>query len=108
VYNLLDNALLSMRKRSRKERSVVVRTRLSAMTAVLTVQDVGTGIEDEFRDLIWKPFFSTWRRGIGSGIGLFMCKYIVEDFHGGRIDFESHCNVGTTFTVELPSNVDGI
>lgn len=43
----------------------------------------------------------------GTGIGLFYCKYIIEEVHGGRIEGKSEVGVGTTFTIKLPRFKEG-
>ncbi|MDP2154855.1 MAG: ATP-binding protein, partial [Sulfuricella sp.] len=47
------------------------------------------------------PFFTTREVGSGTGLGLTVCRDIVQA-HGGRIEVESTVGTGTTFTVVLP------
>jgi signal transduction histidine kinase len=68
--------------------------------ALLQIADKGCGIAPEHLDQIWQPFFST-RGEEGTGLGLEICKRIINGHHG-RIYCESEVGVGTTFTVELP------
>jgi len=73
--------------------------------------DNGPGISAEHVDCIFEGFFSTKRPGRGgsakslqsggTGLGLALCKNIVED-HGGRIGVSSEPGAGTTFTIRLP------
>ena len=65
------------------------------------VKDQGSGIAEEIRDSIFKPFFTTKPQGQGTGLGLSLSKQIVERF-GGRLWFETEMNKGTTFYMELP------
>lgn len=65
----------------------------------IKIQDNGSGIPAEVRENIFKPNFTT--KTTGSGLGLAMCKNIIEQL-GGRIYFETTDNEGTTFFVELP------
>jgi PAS domain S-box-containing protein len=65
----------------------------------LFVSDTGSGIFPEHRDRIFDLFFTTKPRG--TGLGLPICRRIVED-HGGRITVESPPGEGSTFTVHLP------
>ncbi len=69
----------------------------------LTIQDNGIGFEDKYRERIFGVFQRLHGRGEyeGSGIGLAICRKIVER-HGGTIDVESVLGEGTTFVVELP------
>ena len=68
--------------------------------ARLQIQDNGCGILPENLDKIWQPFFTT-KGEEGTGLGLEICKRIIDGHHG-RIFCESAVGAGTTFTVELP------
>jgi signal transduction histidine kinase len=68
--------------------------------AILQIADNGCGIPSEHLNKIWQPFFTT-KGEDGTGLGLEICKRIIEGHHG-RISCESEVGVGTTFTVELP------
>lgn len=61
--------------------------------------DTGTGIQEENMNKLFSPLFTTKAKGIG--IGLAICKKIVEQ-HGGTIEAQSKAGQGTTFTIKLP------
>jgi signal transduction histidine kinase len=61
--------------------------------------DNGIGMSKEVLQKLWTPFFTTKPKGMGIGLGI--CKRVVEA-HGGRIKVESSLNKGTVFTVFLP------
>jgi signal transduction histidine kinase len=63
------------------------------------VKDNGEGIPEETRAKIFVPNFTT--KTSGTGLGLAMCKSIVEQA-GGNIWFNTETNQGTTFFVQLP------
>ena len=68
----------------------------------MTVMDTGKGIPPEFLPHIFDPFFST--KGVGgTGLGLSVSYGIIKN-HKGNIRVESKVDVGTTFTIELPSH----
>lgn len=67
--------------------------------AIITIQDNGTGIPEDFQDQVFLPHFST--KSSGMGIGLSMCKNIIENAQG-RIYFETEQEIGTKFFIELP------
>ncbi len=71
--------------------------------AVVTVSDTGIGIPQKDLPHIFDRFYRVERAGRegGSGLGLSICKLIVEA-HGGRIDVESRQGRGSTFRVFLP------
>jgi signal transduction histidine kinase len=72
---------------------------------VLTVSDTGIGIPEGHLERIFERFYqvdqSLVRRFGGTGLGLALCKSIVE-LHGGRIAVESTVGEGSTFTVRIP------
>jgi signal transduction histidine kinase len=68
--------------------------------AVVEISDTGCGMSDEVKARLFEPFFTTKPKGIGTGIGLTICKNIVES-HGGRIEVESVVGKGSTFRVVL-------
>jgi signal transduction histidine kinase len=66
------------------------------------VRDTGRGIPGALRDQIFRPGFSTKRRGWG--LGLALARRIVEEYHAGTIRLaESRPGKGTTFSVRLPA-----
>ncbi|RYF80263.1 MAG: HAMP domain-containing histidine kinase, partial [Chitinophagaceae bacterium] len=68
---------------------------------IISVADNGGGISQETQAKIFIPNFTT--KTSGTGLGLAMCKSIVEQA-GGSIWFETKVGEGTTFFVRLPLN----
>jgi nitrogen fixation/metabolism regulation signal transduction histidine kinase len=68
-------------------------------TIQIRVRDNGDGIPEEMQSRIFIPNFTT--KSSGTGLGLAMCKGIVEQAQG-KIWFETERGVGTSFYVELP------
>jgi PAS domain S-box-containing protein len=67
----------------------------------IRVTDEGGGMEDEVLEQAFDPFFTTKERGKGTGLGLPICRRIVEE-HGGVIEIRSQPAQGTTVSVRLP------
>lgn len=64
--------------------------------------DAGTGIPPEYVPHLFQRFYRVpGQGGSGSGLGLFICKQIIEA-HGGEISVESTLGKGTTFIIDLP------
>jgi signal transduction histidine kinase len=95
--NLMNNALQAMEYRGTLE----IETRREGGEIVVSFTDSGAGIPEEIRPKIFTPFFTTKPPGEGTGIGLDICKRIVER-HGGSIGFDSRPG-RTTFWVRLPA-----
>ncbi|TCP55994.1 PAS domain S-box-containing protein [Tumebacillus sp. BK434] len=70
---------------------------------LVTVTDNGVGIAPEQLARIFEPFFTT--KAMGTGLGLPVCKKIIES-HGGSLRVQSEPGAGTTFTIQLPKSFD--
>ncbi len=105
VTNLLGNAV----QYNRPGGAVHIRLEAGEAGAVLSVRDTGVGIPEEDRPHIFERFYrvdkARARTSGGNGLGLAICKSIVEA-HGGTIGFETRAGEGTTFWVRLPAGVD--
>ena len=66
------------------------------------IEDTGIGITPENLEKIFDPFFTTKAEGVGTGLGLATAMRIVQEYNGIVI-VDSTMNIGTTFTVILPS-----
>ena len=95
--NLIQNALQSIP--DNKKANIVMQEMLSETHVLVTIQDNGSGITEAVRSKIFTPNFTT--KTSGTGLGLAMCKGIVEESKG-NIWFETIIGSGTTFFVELP------
>jgi len=67
----------------------------------IRLKDNGAGINNEIKDYLFDPFFSTKEVGKGTGMGLSVAHGIVHD-HGGHITIDSKLNQGTTINIFLP------
>jgi len=81
---------------------ITLRTRADGGAVHISIADTGGGIKPEDRPRIFAGGFTTKPVGVGTGLGLSLSKRIVEETHGGSIDFESEVGVGTTFHIRIP------
>ncbi len=93
------HALLSQREK----RITVKASRDEENESLLKVDfsDNGCGMSDEIKKKIFNFRFTTKKEGKGSGIGLYMSKYIIE-LHGGDIEVISNPDLGTQFIIRIP------
>jgi heavy metal sensor kinase len=101
LLNLLDNAI----KHSSPGQTVRMTLETNGAGPTLKVEDSGCGIAEQDLPHVFDRFFRTdrsrSRQVPGSGLGLSICKWIV-DAHGGSIEVASHLGAGSIFTVHLP------
>ena len=97
--NLLENAVKFTPSGGR----IGVSLAAAENAATVTVWDTGCGMDEDTLPRIFEQFYQgdTDRRGDGCGLGLALCKRIVE-LHGGAISAESRPGEGSRFTVSLP------
>jgi signal transduction histidine kinase len=102
LVNLVANAHQAMRRQP-KPRRITVTGRYLRETerVVLELSDSGPGIPPALQAKIFEAFFTTKPQGEGTGLGLSLCRGIVEE-HGGTLDLASSSEDGTTFVIELP------
>ncbi|NTU74810.1 MAG: GAF domain-containing sensor histidine kinase [Anaerolineaceae bacterium] len=99
--NLLNNSA-----KYAPDSEVVVSILQDEIETVIEVSDSGPGIKPEFQAYLFERFFRVPGQAPnihGSGLGLFICKQIV-DAHQGSIQVESVIGVGTKFSIRLPRN----
>jgi signal transduction histidine kinase len=99
--NLFMNAIEAMRPVTDRVRLLRIRSDFiqDRSGVLITVEDSGTGIVPTDKDRIFEPFFST--KSTGTGIGLAICKSIVEA-HGGHLAASANHPHGAIFRVTLP------
>jgi heavy metal sensor kinase len=101
MHNLLSNAI----HYTSSGGTVTIELLKEGSQALLRVSDTGMGIPEEDLPHIFERFYrvdkARARDEGGSGLGLAMCRHIVEA-HRGRIDVESRPGKGSSFTVRLP------
>jgi len=108
LYQVVDNLLSNAIKFTPGGGKITLRAWKppGSRTVRVSVADTGIGVAAEFHQRIFERFYrvdgSSARQFPGSGLGLALCKEIVEA-HAGRIWVESELGEGATFTLELPA-----
>ena len=99
--NLLSNAVYSIKEGRTQGGEIRVKTSKTDGMVEILISDNGTGIPEELHEKIFELFYTTKPSGKGTGLGLPICRNIIEKL-GGEISFKSEPGVGTTFFVRLP------
>ncbi|MGB5615801.1 MAG: ATP-binding protein [Desulfobacterales bacterium] len=97
LINVVVNAIQAMPSGG----TLTIKTMRKRDRASIIVQDTGQGIEEENKDKIFLPFFSTKEVDEGTGLGLSVVYGIVNE-HGGSIEVSSKKGHGSTFDIMLP------
>ncbi|TCP32367.1 phospho-acceptor domain-containing protein [Scopulibacillus darangshiensis] len=98
ILNLLRNAVEAFDE-NQTDRHFVIKTAVNTDEYRVTISDNGPGMKKSVLDQLGKPFFTT--KETGTGIGLPLCKKIVEDHYGDFI-IKSTLGEGTTIIFTLP------
>jgi signal transduction histidine kinase len=99
VFNLLQNSREAMPNGGK----IYLNTSLIHNNSIIIqFRDTGNGLTRDQLSRIFRPFYTTKTNGEGTGLGLSVCKAIIEEFNG-TIDFGSKVGEGTVITIKLPS-----
>lgn len=105
LTNLIDNAT----RYTETGDAIAISYGESETENILYITDTGSGIAPEHLQQVFERFYkvdSSRKRGKqGTGLGLFICRMIVDE-HGGSIDVKSKLGQGTTFIIKLPKLTD--
>jgi two-component system, NtrC family, nitrogen regulation sensor histidine kinase NtrY len=99
LANLIDNAAEAMQNSLLRELTIETGLIEGHTTAEIVVADTGHGLNDEMRERLFLPYFSTKQRG--TGLGLAIASKIIQE-HSGAIRAEQNSPTGARFIIELP------
>jgi signal transduction histidine kinase len=105
VHRALSNLVLNAMDAMPNGGTLTLRTRRDDGKVAIEVCDTGSGLTREECERIFTPYYTSKQHG--TGLGLAIVQSVVSD-HGGRISVQSEPGKGTTFVIELPSNVDAL
>lgn len=102
--SLLKNAIYAVCRKAEKETfvpEVSFCLQVNKDKLEVRVRDNGTGIDESLRDKIFAPFFTTKPTSEASGVGLYLCREVIQN-HRGTIEVESKKGEYTEFLATLP------
>ena len=102
--NILKNAAQAMSgdEGSSPPPRLILRTALENQMIRIDIEDNGPGMNEKTKKRIFEPFFTTKAEGIGTGLGLSVSYFIINETHKGTIQVESQEGAGARFTIHLP------
>ncbi|MFN6570587.1 hybrid sensor histidine kinase/response regulator [Dendronalium sp. ChiSLP03b] len=98
LTNIIGNAIKFTEKGY-----IDVRLNLSEKNVLIEIEDTGSGISQQDQALLFERFRPGKHQGSGSGLGLYLSRYIIEA-HQGSIAVKSEPGYGSIFTINLPIN----
>lgn len=104
VLNLLMNSIEAV-KSVPSYSCISILCEMASPFVKIQISNNGPKIPEEALNVIFEPFFTT--KELGTGIGLYVCKKIIEINHGGKIECQSDDN-RTVFSVYLPAATEQI
>lgn len=101
LLNLFNNAKDAFYSHGIKVRKIEVSIERDREFAVLNVSDNAGGMPTEIMEKVFEQYYTT-KGDKGTGIGLYICKKIIEESFGGKIEAKN-INGGTVFVIKIPA-----
>ena len=99
VLSVIKNAQDNFNEKKIRHAKISVSTQKTNGVNLLKICDNGGGIKEEHLEKIFEPYFTTKSDANGTGLGLHMCKIILESHNGGKI-YAKNTENGTCFYIE--------
>ncbi len=114
LFNIIDNSYDAMvqRKNDLKEPNYRGRLEVNATKKgrkiEIVIKDNGMGVKEEDLNKLFAPFFTTKLSSKkGTGLGLYVIRQIIEENHGGKVEFLSKLGIGSETHLTLPIVTEG-
>lgn len=102
IINLIRNSAQALTARQTSKEIAIKVEHASRSQIKIEIYDNGPGIQEDLKDKIFQPFFTTKRFAHGTGLGLSICHNIINMHHQGNIEIDSVENAFTKFIITLP------
>jgi signal transduction histidine kinase len=104
LMNLIFNSLEALETRPAGQARILIQSARRGAQLEITVADNGPGVAAEIKDMLFEILSSN--KTSGMGLGLWLCKFIVER-HGGTITYQNSPLGGANFSILLPCHTSG-
>jgi PAS domain S-box-containing protein len=99
--NVLINAAQAIPTSDPTQHEIRISISQIGTNIAIAISDTGAGITAELKERAFEPFFTTKEIGVGTGLGLAVCRSIVEQL-GGKITLDAGATRGAVVTITLP------
>ncbi|OHD12830.1 MAG: hypothetical protein A2Y34_01690 [Spirochaetes bacterium GWC1_27_15] len=103
IINLLENSINALNFLKRDNKKIIIETKEEENYIIFVISDNGCGIPDKNKEKIFDPFFSTYQKKEGMGMGLFIITNILKSFNS-TITITDNEENGATFIVRFNKN----
>ena len=106
LLNLINNSKDAFVQKNITNKEITIKTYTNTKDDFVYLEyiDNARGLSKELFDKIYEPYFTTKHQSIGTGLGLFICKIVIENSFKGEIMHENIAN-GLKFTLKFPKIV---
>lgn len=105
IYRVVTNLVTNAIKYAPGDGKIVVKAKSDGQKVIVSVEDTGPGIPEEFQEMIFDKFGTVGAnqeaQRVSTGLGLAFCKLAIEE-HGGEIGVEGEVGEGSRFWFSLP------
>ena len=102
IIQFFSNIILNAYQAMQGKGELRICTGAQERRITVKITDTGPGIREDHISRLFTPFFSTKNRSEAAGLGLYICKNIVDELHG-TIEVDSKPGSGTSFIIHLPT-----
>jgi len=104
LIQVFSNIILNAYQAMNGKGELVINTKKIDPTIQIRIKDNGPGLDAKSKEEIFTPFFTTKKEKEGTGLGLYICKTIIDDVNG-KIIVNSEEGKGCEFIIKLPADV---
>jgi len=101
LINMIKNSRDALLEKDQENRAIYISTKNDDKHVYIIIEDNAGGIPAQIVGKIFEPYFSTKPNKNGTGLGLYMCKTIIEQHSNGKVSIDN-TKIGARFTIQLP------
>jgi len=103
IVNILNNAKEQLLEKRVEKSAIYIKTYVQKDEIVIEIEDNGGGISEDIIEHVFDPYFSTKEEKNGTGLGLYMSRMIISEYHNGNISVENS-DQGAIFSIRIKNS----